>query len=363
MSQQNIAEYKILLDTLVFRVNALSVSAVQVVAEGKLSLITLPSSSSSLVGCILDVGRCNSFIPLSNFGFSYFQDYYHREAHFLGKNCFSLIKESCIGSSQETLIPIAAHLLPLVSRFVGLNALRQQSFSNSHEAHPKIWFVIAATQSADKVLHMLGRLGALPNRDWQLANFSLGFNQVNEIADAYIKKLTHEHYQLRSLFDEQNALPYFSSSCEDKIKELIDSIRLLKKGYSPSFQAEQRFFYLNFIEKLLLAFKHLHTGVQARLALARMDKLLQQTTSNNYTIFLRTIEALINEFLILKLLEQEKHPKTAQMLMEEIKAFIIQTVDAAPQMATFRTSAMQAISSSLQLAFTIFDSKRKKAPF
>ena len=145
----------------------------------------------ALVSQILDVGRCHASLSFPNTrGTAFFFDTYHRDARSNNPKIRFLVRHTCILPADDpsmVRIPIVLHLLPLVKKalaarqFAGIvNAYFPASISPElFREESSLCLVLCDKNEATNILITIAKIGALPNRDWQLKMYSPGQPHLN----------------------------------------------------------------------------------------------------------------------------------------------------------------------------------------
>ena len=343
---------------------------------------THPSHLSAiLVGQVIDAGRANSSLPdFLTHGTAFFHDHYHREMFFNPYYFFTLGEESCIQSTSNKAIKLTPVVSESVSfiyhyllakydgrfipKIIGFDVPLKYS-----QRIERMWFVeIPREVDSGFILHDLGLLGALPNRDIQLDYFLLKFNTVSDLQDYYFDIMS-SHYDEKFPKNSPNmSLLTTQASFSQQKTALLARLKQLNQSHRPGLDAEQRLFYSQFLTKLIDAIDFDSAACdeqiqrQASLALRRADSMLKNSKSLSYPTFLRTIEACLDEVSILLTLRQNHAPKTALQFANTAKQFIHDTVGFEPQMATFRSSGMQSVWSALIMSLSFLHHQSTNKP-
>ena len=198
--------------------------------------------------------------------------------------------------------------------------------------------------------------------------YSLKFRTLNDMRDKCIASIPKKYSdaKTRDLIQYQ-APSYLNSSIEDKKKLILDCLETLNKSWDTHLEQEQRVFYAKFLAKFIrpLALPRAKEDdpkekIPFFLSLERIELLLQRITiEHSYSFFLRTIEACMDEVLILLTLmyDEKQSSHEAQTTVILLKKFIQQIVDVKPTIATLRSSGMQAISTSVLLILNHLEKK------
>lgn len=366
------------------------------ISEGKVEekmIATIPRSSFVNMPPIVltqffDVGRYNSLITNpAKHSISSFEDHYHRDA-FLKQDTkdLSLSYLSCVIKSSPgfKVIPFVDFLQPLVNLYFARMATRYKVSFEVFQANiplsnigytEKMLFIKTPEMLEKDVLHSLGMLGALPNRDRQLklyaGNFDLKMRNVLDPRETQLKWLSILHKN-ESIFSKQNIKIKVdtSKSLVEQKKNILHILKKQQGNYSTDFETEQRFFYYQLLLKLMNAlfisddksfdFQH---RLQISLSLNRIQEILEACCEMTYASFLRTIESCIEEILlILSILNINQYLSVSEV-GNAVKHFISAAVKKEPQMAVLRSSGMQAIWNSFWMAFSYFLQAKDKPSF
>lgn len=320
-----------------------------------------------LMNSELDHGRSNSHLS-SLYASSFFQDIYHREGVEI-TNTFSLLDISCSINTQHAsykLICIDSLLLDLVLIYLSRKAKNPMSLLHSvtlnfwHLKYTETGFAIIVKQShLSGVFHELGYLGALPSRDWQLSSYIARKNVSPHNFYFEVASLI-SHYPTPSSLLIDPVMP--NISFHDIKLQLLSRLMFQKQGYSLGILEEQRLFYTHLLIKFLtsITIDSLLTELQgqALLALLRINDLVKDLDILEYANFLRRIHATLDEVLVLLHLRNKNNPLTALTVSQQLEDFITTALGGIrPQIATLRSSGMQAISSALQMCIKFFQNK------
>lgn len=334
-----------------------------------LSLGKLPPSNfpvTSLIHQFIDSGRANSVLKPSKSLVqpSFFQDFYHRDA-LQEENRFSLAKQSCIREdlNQSYLIPVSACLNDIIELFAferGYEIHNLPIHFNHLNEKEIIFFVRVPKEDIDDALHTLGILGALTNRDYQIKIF---FSQIRPPTPDLHRLLYLKRMQNQSL-DKHDPITINTRPLKTR-QDILNQISLQEASCPLGYEQEQRRFYFTLLKKIISAITcDVSTDrsylVQSSAALSRIELMLNPISSLSYPNFLRTIDACMDEIIILLILESTQKPKSASEIAAIVRKFIMDTVGEPPQLCTFRSSAMQGILSCLQMALRLNEDRPKK---
>ncbi|CAM2744419.1 hypothetical protein [Legionella worsleiensis] len=352
----------------------------------ELSIADIPPASfargsAKLLYQMVDTGRANSGIPqYKKHGISLFHDAYHREAFFETNAVLSLTQSSCIiatPDSTKKLIPVVRFLLPLIYRYLLMKSGGQGIYTFIRHLLPikhlkcteHVVLIQIPGEETNNILHHLGMLGALPNRDWQLKYFAERYDSVTEMRDRYLYLMSILYIDQIPQMDQALRIKNTHGSYEEQKNTLLMHLNHHNQCYRTGMEKEQRLFYSQFLTKLIhaISFDEATSDLQLQLhslfSLQRIKKMLKNSTALSYPAFLRTIEACIDEItILLTLLHYNQEAEAASQTSEIAKQFITDTVGITPQMMTLRSSAMQAIWSSFDMALAYFRDKEPDKP-
>ena len=337
--------------------------------------------SSILLGQVFDAGRANSSLPdFLNHGTAFFHDLYHREMLFHSHHFFTLGEESCIQPTSNKdikLIPVVSESVSFIyhyflAKYDGRFIPKLMRLNMPVKYTPrieKVWFMqIPIDVNSDTIMHDLGLLGALPNRDLQLNFFLIKFKTLGELRDYYFTIMSAQYDEKFPKNLPNMSLLTTKASFLQQKTALLARLNQLNRSQREGFEVEQRLFYGRFLMKLIDAINFDSSTCNrqllrlASLALRRLDSMLEHSMSLSYPTFLRTIEACLDEVSILLTLRQHHEPKTALQFANTAKQFIRDTVGFEPQMATFRSSGMQSVWSALMMSLSFLHHKEANKP-
>ena len=330
--------------------------------------------SAALIGQIFDPGRANSFCKNSS---AIFNDPYHREALFCEESYVSLTVMSCVAQTQHPSclgVAVFSDLLPFVRRYLDVRRTPYVVYtSNVHLQYlgltEQVCMLLFQAKDMKEVLHSIGMLGAFPNRDRQLKYYIKNFKNSEHMRDAFftIMATLYNAKFPRSYLEIKDTLQVCNSP-QDLKNTTLSLLQLQARNYLPGIMPEQRLFYNQLLAKLIASLEfdpnnyNLEHRIQSALALSRIETMLLGVNNLTYEGFLRTIEACIDEIIILLILQHSQKPDTSLQVSNSLQQFVTETVGIQPQMATLRSSAMQAIWSSLQMALDFFEMQTRSQP-
>lgn len=336
-------------------------------------ILDISKTTPTIRSQLLDHGRANSFLLEQKYSNSFYQDWYHREAAFGGQGGFNLVTTASVLNTQYESTKLIALDVQSIIR-VSLYLVHKKIVPNEALIFQPIPFfgtipVLKVHRSdLNDSLHDLGMLGALPSRDWQLNFYCLKkVDNLAELRDLYFKMIKGlSRFPIGEInLDKPIAIEF---SYQQKKEEIIKHLESLVEHFSKDLEDEQRGFYCQFLIKLLRPLSFIEKRLdkqeemQLLLSLQRLHKVLKPIQSLSYPNFLRSIETSIDEITLLLSLQNSQVNHSATSVSENLKQFLEETVGLRPTMATLRTSGMQAIWSSLQLALTFYMNRDEKLP-
>lgn len=337
--------------------------------------IEYPQPSFPLLAHLFDTGRANSALAYSSlFKNAIFEDPYHRDASANPETHLSLARESCIMESStpgQSYIAIAQPLIDYIKRYkmseahlAKINIIKESFFLPSIGAERDFYFLSVPTPLVDITLCELAKIGALPNRDKQLLLLGSRTEKPREIREQTIAALS-------MLVSSEQALDKHLRLLEpphQHRRELIKRLKSLNAHYSHKDGHEQRKLYLNLLLKIITNLDLEDSRAitpsqrwQYQLAHGRMLELLEEVEDMLYPCFLRIIDACLDEGLMLYPIQYDSklHKPDAAMQANRLRGFIRNMVGVTPEMATFRSSAMQALSNALELSVDLIARKEQ----
>lgn len=222
--------------------------------------------------------------------------------------------------------------------------------------------------NVNETLNKLGRLGALPSRDYQLKLyiervFRRNLEKLREVSLEIIPILSRFPISEIDLKTPISINFNFNKKKNIILNQLDDLCSLLPK----SFEYEQRNFYCQLIANLLRSIElnedelNHQQRIIALLCLQHMEQLVKSLSTLSYPNFLRSIEACLDEIILLLVLKTSQHTNSMPTASNCIKQFLEEAIGIKPELATFSSSAMQSISTVLLACLNYLSSKKEPA--
>ncbi|MFA5960800.1 MAG: hypothetical protein WC785_09815 [Tatlockia sp.] len=334
-------------------------------------LVDFSNTSLRLLSLALDGGRQNSLIFGQQYAIPSFLDEYHREAGTHANKTFSLCKAVCINTLKDNFKAIAfstlVYDLVYISFLSGSNKNEHSLVKNTLERPEwnttlQYQSISVPTRLLDSSLHELGMLGSLPNREWQLRRMLLCHTSMDSLRAFYFNLLKPcSNYPWREIQLPETVTVTFS--LEEKKRAIIKTLSEQQASVINNPVVEQRYFYLQLIIVLFNAIsfekeqQHQSNKVQLALSLLRLEDLINSSENVNYKSFLRIIEAMVDEILVLQSLIFKENEFSSTMIMQAVQQFIKESSGLTPTRATMRSSGMQAIWSCFVNCLAFYNKK------